>query len=189
MENITKKIRACYPVSNEAMAALTQCLEMHTFPAKTVIVKAGRFDRNVYFIERGITRSFILHNGREITTWFSQEGDATCGSWDLFRHKAGVEYVETLEYTVAYSVAIEQLDMLYRSHIDIANWMRVLQQENFLQLQEIHISRLNMPAKERYEQFIKKFPDVFKRVNLGYIASFLGITPQSLSRIRATGIF
>ena len=87
-----------------------------------------------YFIEKGITRSYILHNGKEITTWFSMEGDATCGSWDLYRHKAGFEYVETLEETLTYSISIDKLNDLYKSRIDIANWMRVLQQENFLLL-------------------------------------------------------
>ena len=143
----------------------------------------------VYFIEKGITRSFILHNGKQITTWFSKEGDAACGSWDLYRNKVGFEYVETLEETTAYSVSIVQLNELYRSYIDLANWMRVLQQENFLRLQDIHIRRLNWSAKERYEHLIKECPELFQRVNLGYIASFLGITQQSLSRIRANGRF
>ena len=141
------------------------------------------------FIEKGITRSYVLHSGKQITTWFSKEGDAACGSWDLYRNKAGFEYVETLEETTAYSVSIGQLNELYRSYIDLANWMRVLQQENFLRLQDIHIRRLNWSSKERYEHLTKECPELFQRVNLGYIASFLGITQQSLSRIRANGRF
>lgn len=156
---------------------------------KTTIIHAGKQDRKVYFIEKGITRSFVLHNGKQITTWFSKEGDAACGSWDLYRNKAGFEYVETLEETTAYSVSIVQLNELYRSYIDLANWMRVLQQENFLRLQDIHIRQLNWSAKERYEHLIKECPELFQRVNLGYIASFLGITQQSLSRIRTNGHF
>lgn len=89
MENITKKIRACYPVSNEAMAALTQCLEMHTFPAKTLIVKAGRFDRNVYFIERGITRSFILRTRRLLARLNATDYADTGGRQALLREMLG----------------------------------------------------------------------------------------------------
>lgn len=189
MENIIRKIRMHYPVSDEAMEALTRLFDKCVFPAKTTIIHAGRRCRKVYFIEKGITRSFVLHNGKQITTWFSQEGDAACGSLDLYRHKAGFEYVETLEETTAYSIYVEQLDELYKSHTDIANWMRVLQQENFLRLQDIHIRRLNRSAKERYEHFIKEYPELLQRVNLGYIASFLGVTQQSLSRIRSSGRF
>ena len=65
--------------------------------------------------------------------------------------KQALKYVETLEETLVYSISIETLNELYKSDIDIANWMRVLQQENFLRLQDIHISRLNLSAYERYE--------------------------------------
>lgn len=189
MENVIEKIKTYYPVSAEALEALTSLFEKIVFPAKTIIIHAGKLDRKVYFIEKGITRSYVLHGGKEITTWFSMEGDAACGSWDLCRHKAGFEYVETLEETTAYSVSVEQLDALYRSYIDLANWMRVLQQENFLRLQDTHIRRLNWPAQERYEHLTRECPGLFLRVNLGYIASFLGITQQSLSRIRSKGRF
>ena len=101
--------------SDDSLHLLKYCFKQQTFPAKTIIIQAGRFDNQVYFIEKGITRSYILHNGKEITTWFSMEGDATCGSWDLYRHKAGFEYVETLEETLTYSISIDKL--IYINHV------------------------------------------------------------------------
>ena len=118
MDNIIRKIQELYPVSDDSLHLLKYCFKQQTFPAKTIIIQAGRFDNQVYFIEKGITRSYILHNGKEITTWFSMEGDATCGSWDLYRHKAGFEYVETLEETLTYSISIDKLNDLYKSRID-----------------------------------------------------------------------
>ena len=114
MENIIRKIRTHYPVSDEALEALASLFERFVFPSKTIVIHAGKLDRKVSFIENGITRSYVLHNGKQITTWFSKEGDAACGSWDLYRRTAGFEYVETLEETVAYAVSVEQLDGLYR---------------------------------------------------------------------------
>lgn len=116
MENIVRTIRAYYPVSDEALAALTHGFEKQVFPAKTLIIRAGQFDRQVHFIEKGMTRSYTLHDGKEITTWFSMEGDVACGSWDLYRNKAGFEYVETLEETLVYSISIETLNELYKSY-------------------------------------------------------------------------
>lgn len=185
MNNIIKRIKEYYPVSEESLNLLRGCFKQQIFPANTILIQAGRPDRKVYFIENGMTRSYILHDGKEVTTWFSMEGDAACGSWDLCRNKAGFEYVETLEKTTAYSISIEKLNDLYKSQIDIANWMRVLQQENFLRLQDTHISRLNLSARERYEKLAKEYPDIFNRVKLGHIASFLGMAQPSLSRIRA----
>lgn len=185
MENIINKIKSHYPVSDESIRLITSCFKKHLFPSKTILIRAGKFDRYVYFIERGITRSYILHEGKEITTWFSLEGDAVCGSWDLYRNKSGFEYVETLEPTVVYSISIESLNNLYIRNIDIANWMRVLQQENFLWLQDMHINRLILPVKERYIELLQRFPSLFQRVNLGYIASYLGTTLPTLSKIRS----
>ena len=185
MRNIINKIRKYYFVSDEAIAIITSCFKEHTFPAKTIIIQAEKLDRQVFFIEKGITRSYVLHNGKEITTWFSMEGDVTCGSWDLYRKKAGFEYVETIEKTLAYSISIDKLNELYQLHIDIANWMRVLQQENFLLLQETHINRLNLSVKERYKKLQQDFPNNCNRVNLGYIASYLGTTLPTLSKIRS----
>lgn len=185
MNNIIKKIKEYYPVSDSSLDILRHNFKRHFFPAKTIIIEANRLDKQIYFIEKGMTRSYILHNGKEVTTWFSMEGDIACGSWDLYHNRAGFEYVETLENTLAYSISIETLNNLYNIRIDIANWMRILQQENFLKLQDIHISRLNLSAQERYEKLIKEYPDILLRANLGYISTFLGITQQSLSRIRA----
>ena len=75
MDNIIRKIQELYPVSDDSLHLLKYCFKQQTFPAKTIIIQAGRFDNQVYFIEKGITRSYILHNGKEITTWFSMEGD------------------------------------------------------------------------------------------------------------------
>lgn len=186
MVNIIKRIRELYPVSDEAVNMLAACFKKQTIPAKTIIIQAGKIDRNVYFIEKGITRSFSYCNGKEITSWFSMEGDATCSSFSLYRNQPGFEYVETLEETEVYIISTHKLNELYNKHIDLANWMRVLQQENFLQLQDRHLARLYLSGTERYKKMLKEFPNICNRVNLGYIASFLGVTLPSLSRIRAS---
>lgn len=178
-------MRSLYPVSDEAIQLFSLELKEQVFPPKTILIEAGKLDRRVYFIEQGITRSYILHDGNEITTWFCMEGDGTCGALSLFRNQPCFEYVETLETTRAYIISIDSLNSLYNQHIDLANWMRVMQQEHFLWLYDTHISRLNLPAKDRYEKLLKEFPNICNRANLGYIASFLGITLPSLSRIRA----
>ena len=66
MDNIIRKIQELYPVSHDSLRLLKYYFKQQTFPAKTIIIQAGRFDNQVYFIEKGITRSYILHNGKEI---------------------------------------------------------------------------------------------------------------------------
>lgn len=111
--------------------------------------------------------------------------DESIGLLCLYHNRAGFEYVETIEPTLAYSIPISILNELYETNIEIANWGRVIHQECLLSLQCIRIDNLTMTAKERYEALLSIFPDICQRVNLGYIASFLGISISTLSRIRA----
>ena len=185
MDNIIRKIQELYPVSDDSLHLLKYCFKQQTFPAKTIIIQAGRFDNQVYFIEKGLTRSYCLVDGDEHTTWFSKEGDITFGLLCLYHNTAGFEFVETVEPTIAYSIPINILNKLYDTNIEIANWSRVIHQECLLTLQCVRIDNLTMTAKERYNVLLKRFPDICQRVNLGYIASFLGISISTLSRIRA----
>lgn len=185
MNNIVASIKEKYPVSDDSIYLLTSHFEKHLFPAKTHIVSANKPDRKVFFIELGLTRSYILTDGKETTTWFSKEGDWTYGSLDFLKNKTGFEYVQTLEETVAYSIPIDTLNWLFQTNVELANWARIVHQEAFLLLQDLRIERLTLSAKERYEKLLGDFPCLHNRVNLGYISSYLGVTLPTLSRIRA----
>ena len=165
IDNIRNSIKKYYPVTDKSIDLLSKHFKAHNFPAKHLIIRGGVIDRNVYFIEKGLTRSYCIVDGNEHTTWFSKEGDITFGLLCLYHNKAGFEFYDT--------------------NIEIANWGRVIHQECLLSLQCVRIDNLTMTAKERYQMLLKTFPDICQRVNLGYIASFLGISISTLSRIRA----
>lgn len=184
MNNIIESIKKRHSVSDDSISLLTSNFEEHLFPVKTHIIEANKFDRNVFFIESGLTRSYVLTDGKETTTWFSKEGDWTYGSLDFLKNKAGFEYVQTLEETVAYSIPIDTLNELFRTNIELANWARISHQDAFLLLQDLRIERLTLSAKERYEKILRDFPGLYNRVNLGYISSYLGVTLPTLSKIR-----
>lgn len=186
MENIINKIKSYYPVSDESVQLLASHLNRIVIPPKTTIIHAGTVDRHVYFIEKGIARVYIMKGCEQVTTWFCQEGDVVYGALSIFRDKPCFEYVETLEETIAYTTTTHILRRLYSENIELANWKRIMQEDHFLWLCDIHFSRLNLSGKERYEKMLKEYPYIYNRVNLGYIASFLGMTLPSLSRIRAS---
>ncbi len=185
MENIISKIRSYYPVSDEALAMLLSRLKRVMIPAKTTIIEADHIARNVYFIEKGIARVYIMKGVEQVTTWFCLEGDVAYGALSIFRDKPCFEYVETLEDTEAYMMPAVELRRLYSENIELANWKRVMQEDHFLWLCDIHFSRLNLEGKDRYEKMLKEYPNICSRAKLSYIASFLGMTLPTLSRIRA----
>ena len=95
--------------------------------------------------------------------------------------------MEALEDMVAYRICIGDLLELFRTNIEIANWGRIIHQNEYRRLHCSHRDRLTLSAGERYVEFRKQFPQVCQRVQLGYIASYLGTTLPTLSRLRSKG--
>lgn len=184
MKHTIEKMRALYPLSEETVDALLACVEPCRFSKKYLLVEAGRFSRSAYFIERGITRSFWLVDGEEITTSFADEGSLVFSMDELYYGKESEEYVETLEETEAYRIGLDDLRRLFHTNLELANWGRIIHQNEYRRLHRSHKERLTLSASGRYVEFLKQFPEVAQRVQLGYVASYLGITLPTLSRLR-----
>ena len=103
---------------------------------------------------------------------------------EFYYDKPSEEYVETLEETETWRIGLEDLHRLFRTNLELANWGRIIHQNEYHRLHRSHKERLTLPAAQRYEAFCRQFPEVVQRVQLGYIASYLGITLPTLSRLR-----
>jgi CRP-like cAMP-binding protein len=185
LENITKGIKRYFPVSDTSINELAQHFMEQSLPKHHLLTRAGVKDNYVYFIEQGCSRTFLLINGKEVTNWFSKEGDITFSSNALYHRTPGFEYVQLLEDSLLYVIPIDTLNKLYQTNIEISNWSRVIHQEVLLKMQTLRLDRLSLSAKERYEKFLFENPDLVNRVNLGFIASYLGMTQQHLSSLRS----
>ena len=181
------KIKSLYPISSATERMLVDSVTVCRFPRNHLLVKAGEYCRSAYFIEKGMTRSYWLVDGNEITTSFSGEGDIVFSMDELYYNKVSEEYVEALEDMVVYRIGIGDLLELFRTNIEIANWGRIIHQNEYRRLHRSHRDRLTLSAGERYVEFRKQFPQVCQRVQLGYIASYLGTTLPTLSRLRSKG--
>ena len=116
------------------------------------------FCKSAYFIEKGMTRSFWLVNGEEITTSFSDEGGIVFSMDELYYNKPSEEFVETLEDVVAYRISLTDLLRLFETNIELANWGRVIHQNEYRRLHRSHKEHLTLSAKDRYEEFKLQFP-------------------------------
>ncbi len=187
MKNIIEHIKAVYPVSDESIQELVSQVTSCLFPKRHLLVQEGKFCHYAYFIEKGMTRSYWLVDGEEITTSFAGEGSLVFSMDEFYYNKISEEFVETLEEVEAYRILLTDLIRLLETNIELSNWGRIIHQNEYRRLHRCHKERLTLPAKERYEEFKKQFPEICQRVNLGYIASYLGITLSTLSRLRANG--
>lgn len=184
MESIIMKMRSQWPVSDGTIAELERYLKPCSYPKKFKLVEAEKHCRDAFFIEKGLTRSYWVVDGEEITTSFSEEGGIVFSMDELYYDTISQEFVETMEPVECFAIAIDDLRKLFEENHELANWGRVIHQNEYRRLHRSHKERLTLPAKQRYIAFIEQFPEVCRRANLSYIASYLGITPATLSRLR-----
>ncbi|MGL4292282.1 MAG: Crp/Fnr family transcriptional regulator [Bacteroidales bacterium] len=186
MNNIIAYMRRmCPEMSDTTFDLLASYLTPCTFPKKHQLIREGVYSKVAYFIEKGITRSFWLVDGEEITTSFSIEGGIVFSMDELYFGKRSEEFVETIEEVDVYEIRIADLLYLFETNIELANWGRVIHQYEYRRIHQTHKERLTLSARDRYKQMQLQFPDVCQRANLGLIASYLGITLSTLSRIRS----
>ncbi len=187
MKNIRKGLKEKSNMSDAAMDELLSSAIRLEVPKKHILASSLKKDGNVYFIEKGIARTYCMVEGKEITYWFSPEGDITYVTNEFYGHKIRGyenEYIQLLENAILYYIPIRRLEELYKTNIEIANWGRMLHQDAFIKNGDRLFSRLYLSAEERYRIFLKENPTLFQRVNLGYIASYLGFSQVTLSLLR-----
>lgn len=155
-----------------------------TYPKGHILVQAGTIERKIYFIKTGIVRAFSAHEERDITFWFGEEGETVISMKGYVENKRGYENMELLEDCELYVLDIANLQSLYLEDIQIANWGRKFAELELLKIEERLISRELLEATQRYKELLAHYPSLMRRVPLKYIASYLGITQVSLSRIR-----
>lgn len=158
--------------------------EVH-FPKGFILLRANKVESGIYFIRKGIVRAYAYQNDNEITFWFGSEGQAVISMRSYVEGLPGYEDIELLEDCELLELKMSDLKSLFQTDIHIANWGRRFAERELIRTEERLISRQFRTAQERYAALIETNPDLLKRVQLGYIASYLGITQVSLSRIRA----
>lgn len=182
---IVQIIQQIFPLPQDSADKLLQCISECSFPKGTILMKTDKTEQFLYFIKKGIVRAYAMQEEIEITFWFGKEGDAILSMRSYIEQKPGYENIELLENADLYKINISELQKLYREDIHIANWGRKIAETELIKTEERLISRQFKTATERYLQLQKEQPEILKRVSLGHIASYLGITQVSLSRIRA----
>lgn len=126
-----------------------------------------------------------MRDNKEITFWFGTEGDIAISYFSYVANRPGYETVELLEDSTLYAISQDALQKLFTTNIEIANWGRKLAEFELIRTEKEFMTQQSLPAALRYQQLLEQNPQLIRRVQLGYIASYLGVTQVTLSRIRA----
>lgn len=174
-----------YQLPEQSKKDLLLTINLITRPKGNIILKAGKVESSIYFIKKGIVRAYIDDDNNDVTFWFGREGETIISMKSYVENQNGYENIELLEECELYELKTADLERLFNSDIHIANWGRKFAEKELIKTEERLISKLFKNASERYLDLLKNNPELIKRIQLGHIASYLGITQVSLSRIRA----
>ncbi|WP_341224957.1 Crp/Fnr family transcriptional regulator [uncultured Arcticibacterium sp.] len=151
---------------------------------ETTIVKEGQFSDKTYFIAKGAARAYYLKDGNEITDWFAFDNSFISSINSFFLNTPSIHYIEVLEPSIFLEISRENVMLLSDRYREFDRLGKTIITQTMLQLQQRIVSIQFETAQKKYENLLNVRPDITNRVALTHIASYLGITLETLSRIR-----
>jgi CRP-like cAMP-binding protein len=164
---------------------LGKCLQEKVVAKNGFLVEAGKVCRHLYFLERGAVCGFYYLNGKRVTHWFAFENDFFTSFHSFITQQPAVENIQALEGSVMWAITKNDLNVLLENFPEIERVLRLAYEKYYIRLEERFVNAQFKTAAERYEQLLQQTPHIAERVPLGYIASYLGVSQETLSRIRS----
>jgi len=172
-------------MSDELIDDLGSAVVIRDFKKDDFILKAGRISNHASWILKGLTRSFYLKETEEVTTKFLWEEATITSVYSFYSRKPGNENIVAIENTTLAMLHYNDMQRLYKKHPAFNTIGRVIT-EKYLYMLEIEVYNLRkQKAEDRYQFIVKHFPHLLQRVPLKYLATYLGMNLETLSRIRA----
>lgn len=172
-------------LSEEAAEALAAIISAHEAPKNTLLLKLGAVSTRLYFINKGLARVYYEHSDEEVTDYFAIDGQFIGAVPSLFTGEPSRKAVQLVEDSTYYAMPLEGFEQCCTNHHDMERAARKIMVWGLLQEQErIESMRFHSTA-QRYHLLEKKYPGITNRCPLKHIASYLGTTSVSISRIRS----
>jgi len=169
----------------EVLTHFAPILERVTFPKGVLLQEAGKVCSRLYLVEEGILRAYYYKEDKDITAHFAFSQEAITAPDSFITGRPTRYYLESLEESRAYAVDNFKLEGYLKEHPELESLARRFTQVIYLELLQRLESLMFLSAQERYENLLDRNPQLIRRVSLGHIASYLGISRETLSRIRA----
>ncbi len=166
-------------------AGLSQdSVQVLSFPAKTVILEEGKVADRFYYVRSGCLRLAFNNNGKDVTFQFFFPGDIVASFDSLHNGTPSLFSLESIEASELTAIDGKALTAIIKANGSIRDEYENLLAERFHTYQLLFLSRIRSTPLQRYEELLRQNPEIVRRIPQHYIASYLGITAVSLSRIR-----
>ena len=185
MEELINMLNSIYPLGEELKKHLLNMLQCRQLREGEYLLKAGRICENVYFVKNGLLRSFYKDKrDKEINFWFMSRGDVVYAIRSFLDQTPSMEFIQTLQDTTVYYISYKELQNTFKHHIAFNIHGRILT-EKYYKLSVEREEIMRMPdAVDRYNYLVEHFPDLMNVVPDKYLATFIRMTPVTISRLR-----
>lgn len=185
IEKILNEIGEIYsPISNECQQEFIANSKISTFKKGEIVVREGQFSKKGFLIVQGCSRAYYLKDGKDISDWFTFENQIMASIVSFFSKEPSPHYVEFIEDSTVIEFTKDTVDILSNKYHDFERFINKVVTKTMLGLCErLYTIQFNK-AEVRYKHLLTIYPDITNRIPLTHIASYLGITLETLSRIR-----
>ena len=181
---LSKGIASIFDLHATEMNKIISIAEKVSFAKNEILIQQQQINKYIYFLENGICRIYYPKEDKEVVLDFCFPGDIILPLNSYIHNLPTYEIVDTLADCSIYRISITKLQELYVTSLAIANWGRKLAELETLKIEERLMQSLFKSAAERYADLMHKAPKLLHHIKLGYIASYLGVSQVTLSRIR-----
>lgn len=187
-DEILKKLNFITPVTAAYQQFIIANLKTIRLPKKHLLLEEGEVCKNVYFVFQGSLRSFFLNrNGKECTGWFAKQGDLVMSPYSYFGQQPAKESIETIEECVLQYLSWQQMQVSYAEFKEANHIGRIILQQYYMKTEKSGFLLRNPEPKYRYRMFLEEYPEMVQKATQQMIASYIGIAPETLSRLRSSG--
>lgn len=184
-QDILEHISATYsPLSSDCQKDVLDSVNIRAYAKHSVLVREGQFSDKTFYIIQGCARAYYLNDGKDISDWFAFENEFISSIVSFFQHEPSPHVIELLEDSIVVEFSRTQTEQLAAKHHDFERLIRVIVTKTMLKQHERIVSIQFQNAEQKYENLLNMYPTITQRVPLTHLASYLGITLETLSRIR-----
>lgn len=180
------KLNQFVVLSSKHQEELGKLVRSQELPKNAVLLELDETSNYLHFLVEGTVRAIYCQDSKEITAWFGFEGDFASSFYSFVSRKPSPERIVTTSDCKLLSISYETLQFLYEKDVVWNKLGRLVTEWYYIEYRERILSLQSMSAAERYDDLIEKHPDILGKVKLGHLASYLGMTQENLSRLRAT---
>jgi CRP-like cAMP-binding protein len=173
-----------YLKKQNAFKDIEKFIERREIPAKHILLNEGKIADSMFLIRQGCLREFFYKDGKDFTTQFFFENDGVASAESFFEDKPSKYYIETIEKSIILEIPKKYYHELMEKMPELKSLMYSGIQKRLIQYMDYMKSYISDKPVERYLNLMKTRPEIIQRVPQHYIASYLGMTSVSLSRIR-----